>query len=216
MKNDTTNVLQTYREALEYFPEDSEFHFLMGEVAWVKKEWDVTINAWKKAASLSQKENTNTASMIYGRIGDLYMQLKQKEDAYKAYDTALIYNENNILVLNNFAYFLALDGAELQKAEKMSGKTIQADPKSPVFLDTYAWVYFKQENYILALMYIEQAYRNGGEQDADVLEHYGDILYKVGEKERAQEMWKSAWEIKEEKENHTLLKKKVETGIYAE
>jgi len=217
MENDTTGMMNASREAIEHFPENSEFYYALGSAARLKKDTETTLWSWRKAVSLLKERNKALSSMIQGQIGDFYMENKRKQEAYAAYDTSLIYNENNILVLNNYAYFLSLDGIELEKAERMSGKTVQADPKSPIYLDTYAWVYFKQGHYMPALMYIEQAHTHGGDKDADVLEHYGDILYKTGSAEKARKMWDAAWEIKKGDENDNLiLKKKIETGIYVE
>jgi tetratricopeptide (TPR) repeat protein len=217
VENDTTGVLNAAWEAIEHFPENSEFYYTLGSVARLKKDTETTLWAWRKAVSLLKEKNKALSSMLQGQIGDLYMENKRKQEAYAAYDTALIYNENNLLVLNNYAYFLSLDGIELEKAERMSAKTIQVDSKSPVYLDTYAWVFFKQGYYMPALMYIEQAYVYGGNEDAEVLEHYGDILYKTGSEEKARKMWEAAWEIKKgDEQNNLILKKKIDTGIYVE
>ena len=217
MEKDTTGMLNAAREAIEHFPENSEFYYTLGTAARLKKDTETALWAWRKAVSLTKDKNSIMASFIQGLIGDLYMEQKQKQNAYLAYDTALVYNENNILILNNYAYFLSLDGENLQKAERMSGKAVQAEPKNAAYLDTYAWIYFKQGEYMFAKMYIEQAFANGGNEDPDVLEHYGDILYKMGDKEKAQKMWQAAWELKKEDENDNhILKKKAETGIYVE
>jgi tetratricopeptide (TPR) repeat protein len=74
----------------------------------------------------------------------------------------------------------------------MSGKVVQANPDNPTYLDTYAWVLFKRGNYQLAKFYIETAIGNGGSENGVLVEHYGDILYKLGEKEKAIENWKKA------------------------
>ncbi len=217
MKNDTTGMLNATRDAVEHFPENSELYYAMGSAARLKKEPETALWAWRKAIALVKDQNTLLSSVIQGQIGDLYMENHQKQEAYLAYDTALIYNENNILVLNNYAYFLSLDNENLSKAERMSGKAVAADPKNPAYLDTYAWIYFKQGDYLLAQMYIEQAFANGGNTDPDVLEHYGDILYKTENKEKARKMWQAAWELKKENEKENIiLKKKAEEGEYVE
>ena len=64
----------------------------------------------------------------------------------------------------------------------MSKKTIIAEPENYTYLDTYAWVLFNKENYKKALEYIEKAVQFKGSEDADILEHYGDILDKAWQK----------------------------------
>ncbi len=217
IENDTIGVLNATREAIEHFPENAQFYYTMGSAARLQKDTETALWAWRKAISLLKESNILFCSAIQGQIGDLYMENQNKEEAYLAYDTALVYDPNSILVLNNYAYFLSLDNKDLSKAERMSGKAVQADPKNAAYLDTYAWIYFKQGDYLLAQLYIEQAFANGGETDPDVLEHYGDILYKAENKEKAQKMWKAAWELKKKDGNeHRILKKKAETGKYIE
>ena len=88
---------------------------------------------------------------------------------------------------------------------------MNAQPDNATFLDTYAWVFFKKGDYKLALIYIEHALSNDKGSNAEVLEHYGDILFMNGEPERAVEQWQKALELDPERE---LLKRKVDNKTY--
>ncbi|NCU32674.1 MAG: hypothetical protein EOM23_07075, partial [Candidatus Moranbacteria bacterium] len=79
-------------------------------------------------------------------------------------------------------------------AEMMSAKRVEKEPSNSTFLDTYAWIFFKQGNYSLAKFYIERAVDNlEADYDATVIyDHYGDILWKSGNKEKAAQMWQKA------------------------
>lgn len=222
MRNDTMGVYNTCNEALEHFPNNANFHYTLGLVYQSMDKKDSTIVMWNKAVELLKTQNLPLASVIQGSLGDIYASMGRRELAYAAYDSAIVLDGENTMALNNYAYALAVDGKELQKAERMSGITVQANPKSATFLDTYAWVYFKQGNYLLAMMYIEQAFANGGGENAEMLEHYGDILYMNGDKEKASGIWKRAYELR--KENNLLigydgaekLKQKIDSGSYVE
>jgi len=74
---------------------------------------------------------------------------------------------------------LSLDGGDLDKAERMSGRVVEHFPNNATYLDTHAWVLFKKGEYILAKFYMESAIKNGGEDNATLLEHYGDILFML-------------------------------------
>ncbi len=104
------------------------------------------------------------------------------------------------MILNNYGYYLSLREVELEKAEKMSRITINAEPDNPTYLDTYAWILHKAGKQEQALEYIEKAVRSGGEEDSDILEHYGDILYALERKEEAAKYWKKAVEAGSESE----------------
>ena len=92
----------------------------------------------------------------------------------------------------------------------MSAKAVQLSPDNATYLDTYAWVFFKQKNYSMALLYIKSAVDNDGDKpSADLLDHYGDILFMNGETEAAVEQWKKALELLPDNE---LLQRKVQHG----
>ena len=95
----------------------------------------------------------------------------------------------------------------------MAAKAVNANPTNATFIDTYAWVYFKKKNYDLALFYIKSAMINTDEPSADIIEHYGDILYMTGDKEEALKQWEKALELNPQSD---ILKRKVENNTYYE
>ena len=123
-------------------------------------------------------------------------------------------NPQNLGVLNNYSYYLSNENKDLDKAERMSGITVKAEPTNATFLDTYGWVLFKQGAYTMAKIYIENAVKySESEPSAEVLEHYGDILFKTDETEKALEQWKKAKELGSESKT---LDKKIKTKKYVE
>ena len=91
----------------------------------------------------------------------------------------------------------------------MSRITIIAEPNNPTYLDTYAWILYKSGKNELALEYIEKAIQSEGDEDPDILEHCGDILYALDRKEEALVYWKKALELGSESEE---LKEKIESS----
>ena len=125
-------------------------------------------------------------------IADCYHQLNNKEKVYETYNKILRYDSENIYVLNNYAYYLALDNQELEKALAMSEKTIKAEPKNSMYLDTYAWVLYKLGRYQEAKKYMEKVFKYDKNPNGTNYEHLGDILYKLGDKKNAVKNWKKA------------------------
>ena len=171
------------------------------------------MDIYKEGLTVIPKENMGLISNFYGQIGDIYYQIGEKEEMYKAYDEALKYNENNVFVLNNYSYFLTLDKTNLKKAERMAAQCIKLEPDNATYLDTYAWVFFMQGNYTLAKIYIENALSKDTEKSAELVDHYGDILFMSGDKEKAIEQWKKA---KEMGKVSKILDEKIEKGQYIE
>jgi tetratricopeptide (TPR) repeat protein len=214
-ENNADEIILLCDRALLYFPEASEFYLYKGLGHNQKSEYQEALNTLLKGLIYIDSEDNNKLSTFYGLIGDLYHQTGQKEEAWKAYDKALEYNENNVLVLNNYAYFLSLDKIRLEQAERMSGKCIKAEPKNPTYIDTYAWVLFQRGNYSLAKFYIESAISTESENSPDIIEHYGDILFKTGNTEKAVQQWEKALKLRNDKKT-ALLRKKIENKMYYE
>lgn len=208
-----TEAIRICLKGQELFPAAPEFYFYLGIAYYQEKEYQKALNTYEAGLKIIDPKNTPLISDFYGQIGDLYYQMKQMDKAYAAYDEALKYNEKNAPVLNNYSYFLTINGGDLAKAERMSAQCVKLQPDNTTYLDTYAWVFFRQGNYTLAKMYIEKAISVDLEKNAEVIEHYGDILYKTGNKEKAVEQWKKAKEMKSES---TTLDRKIQEGKYIE
>jgi tetratricopeptide (TPR) repeat protein len=138
-------------------------------------------------------------------------KLDRVEEAFKAFDAVISLDPENWLAMNNYAYYLSLRNENLEKAEQLSGKAVKANPVNPTYLDTYAWVLFMRKEYTLAKFYMETAIKNGGDKNGVIVEHYGDILFMLGEKEKAMEQWKNALDKGEVSE---FLSEKIKQGRY--
>ena len=207
-------IIRICNSALAVFPDISEFYFYKGLACYQIKNYSEALAVFLEGIRYIPEDDKLLLSRFYGIIGNLYHEMNKKEEAYRNYDKALEYDDYNIEVLNNYAYFLSLDKKQLDKAERMSVKCIKMQPNNPTYIDTYAWIFFQKENYSLARFYIESAISNGGEQSSEILEHYGDILYKTGNTDKAVEQWEKALKAKEEGEDTVLLEKKIENRMY--
>lgn len=195
--------------AIAVFPENHPFYFYKGIAEIQLKNYPAALQANKKALSLATESDKAVQSDYYSQIGDVYYRMDSTLLAFEAYDKALEANPGNVYVLNNYAYYLSEKNQNLKKAESMSAKTIEKEPKNSTYLDTYAWIFYQQGNYSLAKFYIERAIDNlDNKQDPGVvLEHYGDILMKVGNPEKAFEIYQKSYQTENKTE---ILKKKID------
>ena len=210
---DMDEVIRICQKCQEIFPDAMEFRFYLGIAYYQKQDYQLAIETYQEGIPHIPKENLGLISDFYGQIGDTYFRIKDIDKAFEAYEEALKYNDKNIAVLNNYAYYLSLLKKELTKAERMSAQSIKMEPDNATYLDTYAWVFFVQGNYLLAKVYIEQALSKDKTNSAELVDHYGDILYMSGEKEKAVEQWILA---KERGKNSTTLEKKISEKAYFE
>lgn len=158
-------------------------------------------------------ENAADKASLFNLRGDFYHTLGQTDLMYADYDSTLIYDPDNISVLNNYAYYMSLEDRDLKKALDMSAKTIEAEPFNATFLDTYAWILFRMKRYPESLQYIEKALRYLDADNPEIYEHYGDILFMCGEKEKAVENWHRALRMNS---TSTTLERKIKEERYLE
>ena len=203
--NDIQEVIRICTKCQELFPKAPEYYFYLGIAYYQEDKLQEALDTYYAGINIIPADNPQLKSNFYGQIGDIYYQMKQLDKTYQAYDEALKYNDNNVVVLNNYAYFLSLDKKDLKKAERMSAQCIKLEPDNATYLDTYAWIFFVQGNYTLAKIYIENALEKDTTKNAELVDHYGDILFMTGDKEGALKQWKKALEMG--KEGKTLKSK---------
>ncbi len=211
---DLDNIKRLSEEAMQYFPEEYIFVHYASLVYSMEEDFDKVLELYRKGIMITRPEQNVQMSRILGSMGDIYHQLGDMDSCYHYYDQALLYNANNVLVLNNYAYFLSLENRELDKAEQMSQAAVRIEGNNATYLDTYAWVCFKKGNYAMAKIYIERALLNEQLPSVEILEHYGDILWFCNEKEKAIEQWNKALQLMETPSERLLLKTSSEA--YAE
>ena len=206
-------VITVGEKALTYIPDAAEIYMYMGSGYAMQKDYDKAIDILKRGISHLDENNNALVSDYYGQLGDSYYLSGDKDKAFEAFENALLHNPKNTGVLNNYSYFLALDKRDLSKAERMSGDVIKIEPDNPTFLNTYAWVFFQQGNYTLAKIYLQNALNKGGDKSADLLEHYGDVLFMLGEVDEALQYWEKAKDAGSESE---VLPRKIKDKKYYE
>lgn len=187
-------MLRLSLSAMKFFPTQPIFFWYAGYAYIGMNNIDRAIETFEKGRRfVGDNRMLSTFNM---NIGDLYHQKNNRQKAYEAYDRAIAADPDNSLVLNNYAYFLALDSLNLDKAHLMAGHAVELQPANATYLDTYAWVCYVQGDYAAAKKLIEKAIKNDSRQ-AVYYEHYGDILYKLGKIKKAVLNWKKAKQLGE-------------------
>lgn len=210
--------IEVCRKAIEYAPGSPLFYIYLGDNYVAKEQHRNALDAYESGIEMTEPDsdqNIYILSVFYGQIGTVYHQMGNADSTYLYYEKALEYNPSNMFVLNNYSYFLSVERKNLDKAEKMSAITIKANPTEPTYLDTYGWILFEQGAYSMAKIYLENAVKYSEEKgttSAEVYEHYGDVLYKLDNKEEALEYWKKAKGVGDSESK--TLDRKIETGTF--
>jgi tetratricopeptide (TPR) repeat protein len=89
---------------------------------------------------------------------------------------------------NALGYSLADRGVRLAEAKQLIVKALEFAPSDPYIQDSLAWVEFRLGNRQEALRVIEVAYK--AKPDAEIAAHFGEILWSLGQRERALMIWR--------------------------
>lgn len=205
--------------ALERFPGDPLLYLREGSAHSMRGEYARAERSFRNA--LKRAGTDSLRSVVHGYIGDTYqlravktVNPKEAEHVpglflavqaspraralmkrcYAEYDRALRLWGGNAAVLNNYAYFLAEQDREAERAVEMSERAVAAEPGNPTYLDTYAWALYKAGRPAEARRVMQQALSLDRSDSAELQIHYGDILDALGERFMAEIYWRRAAE----------------------
>lgn len=202
---------QAGKNALHYHPDSPQLDLLMSAVYNQNKKFDKAQEILEAAIKSADPADNELLSQIYSSKGDSYYAAGIPDSAFVYYEKALEMNPYNLLAMNNCAYHLAVEGKDLDRAEKLSAMTIKERPDDATSLDTYAWIMFKKKDYTQAQVYIQKALDNTSEPSEELYEHAGDIYFFTGDADKALDFWKKALELDPDNES---LERKVKNRAY--
>ncbi|HMQ75090.1 MAG TPA: tetratricopeptide repeat protein [Flavobacteriales bacterium] len=179
------------RAATELFPTSPEPWLYLGIAEAQLKAYDPAIEALVTGRDLVVDNDPLLAS-FWTSLGDAYHSAGRHDRSDEAFDQALRLDPRNATTLNNYAYYLSLRGEKLERAREMSEQSNKLAPGQTSFEDTYAWVLHRMGRHDEARTWIEKALASGGATSGEVVEHYGDILYALGDQAGAVEQWRKA------------------------
>ena len=179
------------KKALEMFPTQPIFYFFNGLANNQKKAYENAVKTLKIGKDLVL-DNDQFLADFHEQLGEAYHYLGKHQLSDESFDKALKITPSNALLLNNYSYYLAVRGEDLEKARAMSKRSLEIIPSQSSFLDTYGYILFRLGDYGTSESYLRQALEYGGAKDGTVLEHYGDVLFKLNRVDEAIEYWEKA------------------------
>ena len=186
--------------------------YFLGVAYLMNENPEPAIIVFEKAIK-AEKIDNEMKGIIYSYLGDLYHGLEeyQKSDYY--FEKSLSIDRDNLVALNNHAYYLALRGESLEKALEYSLATIKKEPANSSFLDTYAWILYKLGRYEDSLVYIELAYEKNGSESYEIVKHFGQILIKLERFGEAEYFLKKARQLTDDQHEVDQIIMKVKETI---
>ena len=201
-KNNMVAIEDICRKGFNYHPEELAYAYYLGVSLFQQEKLKEAAEVFQQGLRTKTEEaRPALVSDMYSVLGDLYYQEKKPLEAFAAYDSALVYKDDNISCLNNYAYYLSLRDEQLDKAEEMSYRTIKAEPDNITYLDTYAWILFMKKDFTNARIYMDRVVKPGltdeellrvDDLQGNLIEHAGDIYAECGLTDTALRYWNLA------------------------
>jgi len=191
--SDFNNMKNDSRRAIDIFPADAFFYNSHSMAAMQIKDYADAV--WSSRTALEIITDADDLKIQFlSTLGDAAHYNKEYKTSDSAYNAILEIDSRNAYALNNYAYFLSLRNENLDKADSMSKLSLEISPGNSSYLDTYGWILYKKKDFINAKFNIEKSLEQST-NSAEVNEHYGDVLYKLGSKAEALKYWNKAKQI---------------------
>ena len=194
-------AVDAFQKQLNINPLDKYTHANVGALYLEWHKYDEAAAELEKAISLNSQD-----PMLYVQLGNAYLNLDKSDKAMSAYDHA-VQIAPSPLVWNDIAYELSLKKSHLEQAQRLAESAVasmsaasrnmslaQLRPQDPAIVsslaaywDTLGWVYFAQDDFTKAEKYVSSSWMLS--QRPDVGDHLGQIYEKMGQKDRAVEMY---------------------------
>lgn len=196
-------------QALEVFPNQAALYYFGGTAYLIQKKYKEAVKIFNTGKSYANSD-ANLKSIFLGQLGDAYNGIGNHEKSDNSYDEALKAKPDNDHVLNNYSYFLSIRKKNLKKALDMSSQLVEKYPGNSTYLDTHAWVLYMLRDFGEAKKHLEKALEDV--PSSTIFEHYGDVLFQLGNVDLAIIQWEKAKEGTDDMEN--LNKKIANKQVY--
>ncbi|MDP3501851.1 MAG: tetratricopeptide repeat protein [Myxococcales bacterium] len=123
--------------------------------------------------------------------------LERRGEWKRAVDTMRLVLEQsptNTAAMNFIGYTLADRGGDLEEAERLVGKALEARPDSAAYLDSAGWVAYRRGQFDRAVDLLERAVAESPDEPT-LLEHLAEACAKAGRKQRAEAVLKHAVQL---------------------
>ena len=198
-KRDYNNLFIKGNECATKFNMSFLAKILYASAALEKNELEIAQEELRKAKILAG-DNKEMIVQVLTMEADLFYRKKEFTKSYEIFKEALKYSPEDMVILNNYAYYLAEQGEDLKEAERMARIVIEKEKNNGTYMDTYAWILYKRGKIKEAARIMEAIIKNGKNDDAEWCEHYGFIMKAMNQCDKAVEYWKQAQSLDNRKD----------------
>lgn len=188
-KTDTASATKLLTALLHGNDSDQEIYLDLAQVQERGRKYGEAEESARKAIELSRDSGEQESARFM--LGAIYERQKKFDLAEEQFRKALEQNPNNAAVLNYYGYMLADRGVRLEEATAMIQRAVTQEPNNGAYLDSLGWAFYKQNKLTEAEESLRKA-MDRSSHDPTIIGHLGDVYMKLGQTERAAELWERA------------------------
>ena len=176
------------------------------------EKYSISISYYNKVLSKLDKNSETYADTLYRR-GSSFERLKDYSKSDKDLLESLSIIENDPYVLNYLAYSWLERNYNLELSIDMLIKAYNQKSDNPYITDSLGWAYYLIGEFDTAEKYMVNALQLKP-NDPVIMDHYGDILWKLKRKLEARYLWSNAINSEESHDlNIKYVKQKILLGL---
>jgi tetratricopeptide (TPR) repeat protein len=188
-KGDADSAGKLLTPLLEGNNSDQEIYLDLAQVEERGRKYEEAAESANQALQLSRQPSDKVSA--YFMLGAIYERQKRYDQAEEQFRKALELDPDNAAVLNYYGYMLADRGLRLPEATSMIERAVSEEPANGAYLDSLGWAFYKQNKLTEAEEYLRKAVARDG-HDPTILGHLGDLYLKLGQTDRAAEIYEHA------------------------
>ncbi|MBT8763451.1 tetratricopeptide repeat protein [Desulfohalobiaceae bacterium Ax17] len=202
--NKLEQAMSLTRMGQKKFPRQNQFWLLQANIYENKNKFTQAMKTLDKAL----KKWPNEPELLFRR-GVILDKMGKRDQAIATMEKIIASHPDHDQALNYVGYTLAEMGKDLERALVLIQNALKIDPDNGYYLDSLAWVYFKQHKIKKAWQEINRAIQFAQDNpDPTIWEHYGDIAKALNKPDLALRGYKKALELKPS--NREAIKKKID------
>jgi tetratricopeptide (TPR) repeat protein len=135
------------------------------------------------------REHPADADLLYGR-SLVHERLKNVAAAEADLRQILVADADDARAMNALGYMLTVHTERLDEARKLVARALELTPDDAAVIDSMGWIEFRQGRPREARVLLEKAFSKA--KDPEIAAHLGEVLWTLGERERAKAVWDDA------------------------
>jgi tetratricopeptide (TPR) repeat protein len=181
-------------EGRRRYPDAPEFAYYLAIALRESKQAKEAVVMFEEALNEAQNAQADFLKpRFYVDYGAAAEEAGLYDKAAELFHKAIAMDPANAAEAYNYlGYMWAEQNSHLDEAEDAIKRALQLDPDNGAYLDSMAWVQYRQGKYDQALENLKRAIENLPREDAVIFEHLGDVYSKLNRVSQALESWQKA------------------------